>query len=44
MSHTLLTTPTAIAAFHSQDFDGGTHLIELRPDSEQTEAFWAASP
>jgi 2-succinyl-5-enolpyruvyl-6-hydroxy-3-cyclohexene-1-carboxylate synthase len=44
MSHTLLTTPTAIAAFHSLDFDCGTHLIELRPDPDQTEAFWAASP
>jgi len=44
LSHTVIASTEDITAFHSRDFDGGTHLIELRPDPEQTEAFWAASP
>jgi 2-succinyl-5-enolpyruvyl-6-hydroxy-3-cyclohexene-1-carboxylate synthase len=44
MSHTLIYSPDAFSAFHALDFGLGTHLIELHPDPDQTEAFWAASP
>lgn len=42
LTYTLIHDPSELAA--PQTYTSGTHLIELQPDPEQTEAYWAASP
>lgn len=42
LTHTLIHDPSQLPALLA--YAPGTHLIELQPDPEQTEAHWAASP
>lgn len=44
MSHTVIETCKDVAALEALGLSQGTHLLEIRPDPRQTEAFWAASP